>query len=192
MKSQRPAVSIPNEPLTFPLRRAAREYPDKIAVITPEAERKEYTYRWLEEASSRLAASLAGLGVSPGDRVGLWLKNSVEYILSFYGILKAGGIIVPMSTHYGEREVLHQLEVTGAIGIVSSDDRYAQAAGLSEARAGLRFRVADGEGAAPPGTVRFAGLLRETTSWIAPWGSIPRKPWPSSRSPAGRPVFRRG
>lgn len=160
MKSQRPPVSIPNEPLTFPLRRAAREFPDKIAVITPEAERKEYTYRWLEEASSRLAASLAGLGVSPGDRVGLWLKNSVEYILSFYGILKAGGIIVPMSTHYGEREVLHQLKVTGAIGIVSSDDRYAQAAGLSAARAGLRFRVADGEGAAPPGTVRFAGLLR--------------------------------
>ncbi|MGE5283337.1 MAG: class I adenylate-forming enzyme family protein [Actinomycetota bacterium] len=160
MKSQRPPVSIPDEPLTFPLRRAAGKFPDKIAVITPEAERKEHTYRWLEDASSRLAASLAGLGVSPGDRVGLWLKNGVEYILSFYGILKAGGVIVPMSTHYGEREVLHQLNVTGAIGIVSSDDRYVRAAGLSEARAGLRFRIADGEGAAPPGTVRFAGLLR--------------------------------
>ena len=160
MKSQRPPVSIPNESLTFPLRQAAERFPDKVAVIAPEAERKEYTYRWLEEASSRLAASLAGLGVSPGDRVGLWLKNSVEYILSFYGILKAGGIIVPMSTHYGEREVLHQLNVTGAIGIVSSDDRYAQAAGLSSVNARLRFRVADGEGTAPPGTVRFAGLLR--------------------------------
>ena len=33
------------------------------------------------------------------------MKNSVEYILSFYGIMKAGGVVVPVSTHYGEREL---------------------------------------------------------------------------------------
>lgn len=159
MKSQRPPVSIPNEPLTFPLRSSAQRFPDKVAVIAPEVGGKEYTYRWLEEASSRMAASLSARGIAPGDRVGLWLKNSVEYILSFYGILKAGGIIVPMSTHYGEREVLHQLKVTGAAAMISSDDRYAQAAGLFADGSGIRLRVSEGEGEPPKGTIRFSALL---------------------------------
>jgi acyl-CoA synthetase (AMP-forming)/AMP-acid ligase II len=160
MKSKRPPVSIPKESLVFPLRQAAERFPDKVGVITPEAEKKEHTYRWLEEASSRLAASLAGMGVSPGDRVCLWLKNSVEYILSFYGILKAGGIVVPMSTHHGEREVLHQLKVTGAVGIVSSGDLYTRATGLFSPGAGLRFLVSVEDGDTPPGTSRFSELLR--------------------------------
>ncbi len=157
MKSRRPPVAVPNEPLTWPLRRAARERPDKVAVIAPESGGREYTYRWLEEASSRLAAGLAGLGVCEGDRVGLWLPNGVAYIVSFYGILKARGIVVPISTHYGPREVLHQLKATGATGLVGADDRHAQAPGL--AAAGLAFRVLDGQGEPPPGTVRLAELL---------------------------------
>lgn len=160
MKSLRPPVAIPNEPLTWPLRRAARERPDKVAVIAPESGGREYTYRWLEEASSRLAAGLAGLGVCEGDRVGLWLPNGVAYIVSFYGILKARGIVVPISTHYGPREVLHQLKATGAKGLVGADERHAQAPGL--AAAGLAFRVLDGQGEPPPGTVRLAELLEGT------------------------------
>src|SRR4030043_746384 len=105
----RPPITVPSESLTFPLRRAAQEYPEKVAVIEPEAGGKEYTYQWLEENSSVLAASLVTMGVKPGDRIALWMKNSLGYILSFYGILKAGGIVVPVSTHYGEREVLHQI-----------------------------------------------------------------------------------
>jgi acyl-CoA synthetase (AMP-forming)/AMP-acid ligase II len=159
MRSQRPPVSVPRESLTYPLRRAAREWPEKVAVIAPEAGGKEHTYRWIEERSSALAGSLARLGVASGERVGLWMRNGVEYILAFYGILKAGGIVVPMSTHSGGREVLHQLKVTEAAGLIASDDRYLQAAGLLSAGAGLRFRVSDGAGEPPDGTVRFSSLL---------------------------------
>ena len=162
MKSRRPPVAIPDEPLTYPLRRAARECPDKVAVIAPESGGRAFTYRWLEEASSRLGAALAGLGVSEGDRVGLWLQNGVAYILAFYGILKAGGIVVPISTHFGQREVLHQLGITGAKGLIGMDDRYARAPGLFAAPGGLAFRVSDGEGVPPPGTVRLASLLAGT------------------------------
>ncbi len=87
-----PPITVPLEPLTFSLRRAAKEYPEKVAVIEPEKGRKEYSYQWLEENSSALAASLAGMGVEPDDRIALWMRNSMEYILSFYGILKAGGL----------------------------------------------------------------------------------------------------
>ncbi len=162
MKSRRPPVAIPDEPLTYPLRRAARDYPDKVAVIAPESGGREFTYRWLDDASSRLAAALAGLGVSEGDRVALWLPNGVAYILSFYGILKARGIVVPMSTHYGPREVLHQLAITGATGLIGADDLYARTPGLFAGASGLAFRVSDGRGEQPTGTVRFASLLEET------------------------------
>lgn len=165
MKSTRPPVSVPSESLTFPLRQAAASRPDKVAVITPETGAQEYTYRWLEEKSSGLAASLARLGIAPGDRVALWMKNSVEYILSFYGILKAGGILVPVSTHYGEKEVLHQIKVTGAAAMISTEDRYAQTPGLFSGGApSLRFLVTDSEGLTGGGWIRFSSLIDGTSS----------------------------
>ena len=73
-------VTVPFEPLTFPLRAAAKEYPQKTAVITPETGGKEYSYEWLDKKSSAFAAALEGLGVKPRDHIALWLKNSMEYI----------------------------------------------------------------------------------------------------------------
>src|SRR4030066_1616352 len=134
-----PPITVPSESLTFPLRRAAQEYPEKVAVIEPEKGGKEYSYRWLQENSSILAASLAAKGVKPGDRIALWMKNSLEYILSFYGILKAGGIVVPVSTHYGEREVLHQLKETEVKGMITTGDLYLQLEKLFSEDVSLRF-----------------------------------------------------
>lgn len=155
----RPPITVPSEPLTFPLRRAAKEYPEKVAVIEPEKGGKEYSYQWLEEYSSALAASLAGMGVEPEDRIALWMKNSLEYILSFYGILKAGGVVVPISTHYGEREVLHQLRETEVKGMITSDNLYAQVGNLVSEAQKLRFVVLEGEGEPPLGTILFSSLL---------------------------------
>ena len=135
-------MMIPLEPLTFPLRRAAQEYPEKVAVIEPEKGGKDYSYQWLEENSSALAASLAGMGVKPRDHIALWMKNSLEYILSFYGILKAGGVVVPVSTHYGEREVLHQLKETEVKGMIASDNLYAQVGNLYLRGSGFTIRSA--------------------------------------------------
>ena len=163
-----PPVTVPLEPLTFPLRRAAEEYPEKVAVITPEAGGKEYSYQWLEENASALAASMANLGVEPRDHIALWMKNSLEYILSFYGILKAGGVVVPVSTHYGEREVLHQLRETKVKGLITSENLYAQVENLLPEIQGLRFIVIEGQALnhkgsgqveMPPNMISFSSLL---------------------------------
>jgi acyl-CoA synthetase (AMP-forming)/AMP-acid ligase II len=159
MNSIHPPITVPLEPLTFPLRRAAEQYPGKVAVIEPEKGGKEYSYQWLDENSSALAASLAGMGVEPEDRIALWMRNSLEYILSFYGILKAGGVVVPISTHYGEREVLHQLKETEVIGMITSDNLYAQVGSLISEVQGLRFVVLEGHGKPPLGTIPFSSLL---------------------------------
>ena len=152
-------IPVPLEPLTFPLRRAAEEYPEKVAVITPEAGGKEYSYQWLEENSSAFAASLARLGVEPQDHIALWMKNSLEYVLSFYGILKAGGVVVPVSIHYGEREVLHQLRETKVKGLITSDHLYAQVGNLLSEIQGLRFVVIEGQGEPPSNIIPFSSLL---------------------------------
>jgi acyl-CoA synthetase (AMP-forming)/AMP-acid ligase II len=100
------------------------------------------------------------MGVEPGDRVGLWMKNSLAYILSFYGILKAGGIVVPVSTHYGEREVLYQLRETKVKGLITSDSLYAQVGNLASQVDGLRFAALEGQGELPATEIRFSSLLR--------------------------------
>jgi len=155
-----PIINIPLESLTFPLRQSAQKYPRKVAVVEPEKSGKEYSYQWLDENSSFLAGSLANMGMGQGDRIALWMKNSVEYILSYYGILKAGGVVVPISTHYGKREVLHQLMETGVVGIITTDDLYNQMGNVFTEFQGFKFIILDGKGNPPLGIVRFSSLLK--------------------------------
>ncbi|MBI5585578.1 MAG: AMP-binding protein [Deltaproteobacteria bacterium] len=156
---KRPSIHIPSESLTFPLRRAAEVWPEKTAVITPETGGQEFSYRWLAERSSLLAASLEKLGVNPGDRVGLWLKNSLEFILSIYGILKAGAVVVPISTHYGSREVSQQMQITEAKGLIAQAALLASNREVLPELQGLNFLAAAGEGESLPETVPFSSLL---------------------------------
>jgi long-chain acyl-CoA synthetase len=158
----RESITIPSESLTFPLRNAARRFPEKVAVIAPEAGGKETTYRSLEDQSSLLAAVLAGAGIRPGDRIALWMKNSLEYILSFYGILKAGAVVVPISTHYGEREVLHQLNTTQASCLIAQEDLIGSLRLVLPGHTSIRLVISAGTGEPPTGTRSFASLLAGT------------------------------
>ncbi len=159
---RREPITIPSESLTFPLRNAARRFPEKVAVIAPEAGGKATTYRSLEEQSSLLAAALAGAGIRPGERVALWMKNSLEYILSFYGILKAGAVVVPVSTHYGSREVLHQLNVTQAACLIAQGDHIGALGIMLPGHTSIRLMISDGAGEPPAGTLSFSSLLAGT------------------------------
>lgn len=175
MKSRRPPVQVPSEPLTFALRQAAERFPNKVAIVEPESGNREWTFAELEDLSSALAASLAARGVLVGDRVALWTKNSVEYVLSFYGILKAGAIVVPVSTHFGEREISHQLQVTESMGLIASEDRLSQTGSVSDS---LSVKVVISENqnmAESQGFVTFASLLNCTERLDRSFGIDPRE-----------------
>ena len=64
----------------------------------------EITYRALDAASAAAADLLRGLGVEPGDRVGLMVPNVPQFAVAYYGILRAGAVVVPMNVLLKERE----------------------------------------------------------------------------------------
>ena len=75
------------------LSKSAKAYPEKPAVW---ARGRSITYRELDERSNQLAHLLREKGIGKGDRVGLFFPKCVESIVSMLGVLKAGGVYVPL------------------------------------------------------------------------------------------------
>jgi long-chain acyl-CoA synthetase len=67
------------------------------------------TYRELDRASSRIAGLLRKQGLRPGDRIGIMLPNVAEFAVIYYGVLRAGGVVVPMNPLLKAREVAYYL-----------------------------------------------------------------------------------
>jgi len=72
------------------------------------------TYSELDEASARVAGLLRERGFKPGDRVGIMLPNVPEFAVAYYGVLRAGGAVVPMNALLKVREVAYYLDDSGA------------------------------------------------------------------------------
>lgn len=97
------------------LEESARRYPNKVALIH---EGVRATYAEINDKANQMARWLMGEGVIQGDRVVLLLENSLEYVISYYGVLKAGAIAVPLNSDLkpeGLRPLLLELDPKVAI-----------------------------------------------------------------------------
>jgi long-chain acyl-CoA synthetase len=90
---------------------SAAAHGDGIALRLDDA---EFTYKLLDEASARVAALLKTKGLQPGDRVGIMLPNVPYFPVAYYGVLRAGGVVVPMNVLLKGREVAYYLTDSGA------------------------------------------------------------------------------
>ena len=97
--------------LSLNLVESAEMYPNRPALI---CEDTTTTYKTLVRDVARMARFLIDAGVRPGDRVGIMLPNSVAFAVAYYGILYAGGVVVPMNPLQSGREVTFFLTNTGA------------------------------------------------------------------------------
>jgi long-chain acyl-CoA synthetase len=95
---------------SLPIESAERS-PDAAAIRLGET---ELSYAALDEASARLAAMLRERGLEPGDRVGVMLPNVPQFPIAYYGVLRAGGVVVPMNVLLKRREIAFYLEDPGA------------------------------------------------------------------------------
>jgi len=80
------------------------------------------TYAEVDRLSSRFASALGTLGVKKGDRVAVFLPNTPQFVIAFFGILKAGGVVTACNPLYKERELEHQLADSGAGVVVAARD----------------------------------------------------------------------
>jgi long-chain acyl-CoA synthetase len=121
--------------LALNLVEAKEMYPDRVAVRLDEL---ALTYRELDERSARVAGLLAARGVAPGDRVGLMLPNIPEFPVLYYGVLRAGAVVVPMNPLLKAREIEYYLADSGARVVFAWQAAAAEAAKGAEA-AGADF-----------------------------------------------------
>ena len=130
------------------LRRTAARLPEKTAVIDGE---RRFTFRQLEEYSGRLGGALASFGVRRDEHVALLAPNCAEFVIAFYGILKAGAIVTTINSGYREREIAHQLNDSGAEVVIVHADLEPVLESAREEAPGLR-RVVPIEPTALPGS----------------------------------------
>lgn len=115
------SVEIPNIAVPELLKIAAEKYGDNTAIIFYD---NRISYRVLNESADKFAAALQKLGVKKGDRVALFLPNVPQFVISYYGGLRAGAVLVPCSPLYKERELKHQLEDAGVETVIALDLLY--------------------------------------------------------------------
>ena len=133
------------------LHKAALTFADLPAVAHGEA--VVFTYRELASRAARLAAGFAaGLGLRPGDRLALVMKNCPEYLEVLFGAWHAGLVAVPVNAKLHPLEIAYILENSGSRACVVTPD-------LAEAVAPLVDRVATLERVVVTGTADYARLL---------------------------------
>ncbi|MDL1898053.1 long-chain fatty acid--CoA ligase [Anaerolineae bacterium CFX7] len=141
-------LTYPQTPLYGLLDNAAAEYPDRAAVIFGAVAHKlpgqplldaALSYRALREAVNRFANALAQMGVKKGDRVAIYLPNSPQFAIAYYGALKAGAVIAPVNPIYTPRELEFILQDSGAETIVALSQFYPK---LQEVRAKTKLKRA--------------------------------------------------
>jgi long-chain acyl-CoA synthetase len=184
------SLAYPSVPVYALLDDSAARFPDRPATVFFGA---TLTFRDLAELSRRFAAGLAGLGVRKGDRVSLHLPNCPQFLIAYYGALRAGAVVVPCNPLYVEREIERQLVDCGAEVAVTLDLIYPRLADVRSRtavrevvvtrihdyfppllralyplrawREGHRVRIPSG-----PGVRRFTDLLASITP--APQGAV--------------------
>jgi long-chain acyl-CoA synthetase len=114
-------LEYPERPLHTNLEESARKYPDATATIFLDA---KLTYREVNDLADRFAAALQQLGVKKGDRVAVYTANCPQFVIGYYGALKAGAIAVSFNPLYAAREVEHQLKDSGAETVLVMSSYY--------------------------------------------------------------------
>lgn len=122
-----PASLEPYPEITIPdfLRRSAEKFPKRPALVMdaklPYLGRIKYTvtYRQLDRLSDAMAVALINLGLHKGEHVALMIPNSTAFVIAYYGVLKAGGVVVAVNPDYPALKIQKQLIECDAVMMVT-------------------------------------------------------------------------
>lgn len=143
----------PKIPLFQILRETSSTFPNEPFILHP----KKMTFKELDTLSDKLAAALTDLGVKKGNAVGLFMWNSPEFIVSFFGILKAGGVVTALNPSFKKGEAKYQLEDSEAVAVIVEDGCYPVVKGIQGELPRLKNTIVVGE--ERPKTRSFGELI---------------------------------
>ncbi|WP_147803445.1 AMP-binding protein [Alkalicoccus halolimnae] len=123
------SIEYEEKTLQYYLKRAAEQFPNKGALHFMG---KDMTYSAVYEESLKLAGQLRKMGVEQGDRVAIMLANTPQAVISYYGVLLAGGVVVQTNPLYVEREIEHQMNDAGAKVMICLDLVYPRVAKIKD------------------------------------------------------------
>jgi long-chain acyl-CoA synthetase len=155
-------MNYPKITLTRMLEQTAERCPDRTALIYSGT---RIPYGRLLEHVNRCAAGLQALGVSKGDRVALMMSNCPQFVVSYFGVLKAGGIVTATCSMYTAREAAHQWRDSGASTLIV--DRKLQPVAktaLAEAPELKHVIITDSRDYFPAAFAKLGKLLRTGSS----------------------------
>ena len=154
-------------PITHILERNAVLYPNEVALveINPEQEkkqslswreyslvesgempyRKEMTWKYFDEKANRVANFLLSRGVNRGDKIAVLLMNCIEWLPVYFGILKAGAIVVPLNYRYTAKEIKYCLDLAECSGLVFGLEFVERIALIEDSLVNIDLRLFVGE-----------------------------------------------
>ena len=114
-------ISIPSLSLVDLLAQSVAAYGASTCIIQGG---QEWSYAELDAASNQIAHYLLSEGLAKGDRVGLLLPNTAEFVIGYYGILKAGGVVMALNPLYTPAEVQTLAAESGIRFLILPDAAY--------------------------------------------------------------------
>ena len=155
------SLAYPSVPLPYFLEESARRTPDKPCTIH---DGTVMTFREMDAGTNQVANSLRRLGMGKGDRVGISLPNSPQFVLAYFGILKAGGIVMATNPSYAPPEIEYQANDAQVRIMFVSGSEYASLKAV-QPRTLIKTMIVSGDQQAPtPGDLRFDDLLDGSNS----------------------------
>lgn len=128
------SIDFPDIPLDQLLSNTARKYPNSTALIFFN---KKITYAELNRLADQFASALQKDGFQKGDRIAIYMPNCPQFVIAYFGALRAGGIVVPSNPLYVPREIEHQIKDSGATYAVVLSLLYPR---LKKVRSGLSLK----------------------------------------------------
>jgi long-chain acyl-CoA synthetase len=151
-------IDYPKVPLSGLLEESAKKYPDSDCTILKGA---KISYREMNELTDRLAAGLVDLGVKKGDRVGIFIPNTPQFVMAYYAVLKAGGVVVATNPLYGPHEIIHQANDSGMELMIVMSNFYNKVKEVQDQTKIRKLIVTNIKEALPPVTAFLFTLLKE-------------------------------
>src|SRR5208337_4251641 len=106
---------------------------------------RKMTIKDIDRLSDKLATALTDLGVKKSNTVALYMWNSPEFVVAFFGVLKTGATVTALNPSFKEKDAKHQLEDSESVAVIFDDELYSVISSIQDKLPKLKNKIAVGE-----------------------------------------------